>query len=63
MVNKKKGDAKELRDNAKKKKSDDQNKGVLLTKVICINICDNCFSHGTFVSARISIAVREFLKT
>jgi hypothetical protein len=27
MVNKKKGDVKELRDSAKKKKSDDQNKG------------------------------------
>lgn len=45
MVNKKKGDAKELRDKAKKKKSDDTNKGMSCHcySLICVRL--TCISN------------------
>ena len=51
MVNKKKGDAKELRDRAKKKKSDDHNKGesgVILSMVMFFALVESFIMHSIY---------------
>lgn len=60
MVNKKKGDVKELRERAKKKKSDDQNKGEVAVSMIIFRSMIRPSSLMMFnfdIFARISIVI------